>query len=70
MATNLSLVGPKYYKDTEYYLIFQLVTFFRGFGVAAPARSFMYSVQSNVLYKVVYAQYLKMQVMFVAKNKV
>ena len=43
-------------------LFFQLVTFFRGFGMAAPAKSFMYSLQSNILYKVVYAQYLKMQV--------
>ena len=47
----------------------QLLSFFSGCGVRAPAKTFMYGIQSTYLYKVVYAQYLRMQAVLVAERK-
>ena len=47
----------------------QLLSFFSGFGVRAPAKSFMYGIQSTYLYKVVYAQYLRMHAALVTERK-
>ena len=42
--------------------VFQIITFFEKISCAAPGRSFMYNLSGNLLNKVVYNYWLKMQV--------